>query len=107
MGSPVTIDVPHRLGREGARARMAARIGELAGHLPGGMAEVSSSWPEPYLLALDLQALGQRVAARLAVEETRVRVHLDLPSMLAMFTGAIEAAVAKGGAKLLEDRSGG
>jgi len=103
--NPVTIDVPHRLGRDAARDRMKARIGELAGHLPGGMAEVSSSWPEPYVMALDLSAIGQRVAARLLVEDARVRVHLDLPPMLAMFSGAIEAAVAKGGARLLEDRS--
>ena len=100
-----TIDVPHRLGRDGAKARMQARIGELAGHIPGGMAVVTSSWPSPYEMAVEIAALGQNVSARLEVEETLVRVHLQLPSMLAFFSGMIGSAVREGGAKLLDDKS--
>lgn len=103
---PVTIDVPHRLGRDGARARMQARVGELASHMPGGVAEVASSWPGPYEMALEIGAMGQRVSARLEVLDTLVRVHLTLPPMLAFFSGMIGAAVREGGAKLLDDRRG-
>ena len=30
------IDIPHKLGREAARERIKARIGKLAGFIPGG-----------------------------------------------------------------------
>jgi len=104
--APLTIDVPHHLGREGAKARLSSRVGELGSHMPGGMAEVTSSWSGPYEMALRISAMGQGIAARLEVEEARVRVHLDLPPMLAMFSGLIGNAVREGGAKMLEDKRG-
>ena len=106
MAQPVTIDVPHRLGRDGAKARLQARIGELAGHIPGGVAEVAHSWPAPHEMALEIGALGAQVSARLEVQDSIVRVHLILPAMLAFFSGMIGAAVKEGGTKLLEDRRG-
>lgn len=105
MAVPVTIDVPHRLGRAAARERMKARIGDLAGHMPGGVAEIRSSWPGEDEMALEIVALGHSIPARLDVEETRVRVHVALPPMLAMVSGVIESAIRSGGEKLLEDKS--
>lgn len=103
--SALTVDVPHKLGRAGARERMRARVGELAGHIPGGLAEVSSSWPSENEMALAIQAMGQQISARLEVEETLVRVHLDLPPMLSFFSGAIAGAVKDGGTRMLEDKT--
>jgi len=103
---PVTIDVPHRLGRAGARERLESRIGELDKHIPGGMAEVRSSWTSEDEMAIDVTAMGQRVAAKLEVQDTIVRVHLLLPPMLAFFSGMISAAVRDGGERMLEDKRG-
>lgn len=105
MGTPVSIDVPHRLGKTGARERIKTRIGELAGHLPAGVGEVRSSWPTQDEMALEIQAMGVDVPVRLEVQETRVRVHLLLPPMLAFFSGRIGAAVREQGGKLLEDKT--
>lgn len=101
MASPIVIDVPHRLGRAEARRRMRARVGELPGHIPGGVAEVTSSWLDENRMAIAVAALGQRLSAELEAQETRVRVTLDLPPALAFFAGAIEAAVQRKGAELL------
>jgi hypothetical protein len=101
-----TVDVPHRLGREGAKARLQSRAGELGSHMPGGVAEVTSAWTGAYEMALRIGAMGQGIAARLEVEEARVRVHLELPAMLTMFSGMIGSAVRESGAKLLEDKRG-
>ena len=104
MTNPVTIDVPHRLSQAGARERLRSRVGELAGHIPGGIADVATSWPTENEMALDIAAMGQRVTARLEVMESVVRVHLVLPPMLALFSGLIGAAVRDQGGRLLEDR---
>ena len=105
--SPVTIDVPHRLGKEGAKARLRAKVGDLPAHIPGGMATVTSDWPAPDVMQLGVTALGQTVDARLTVEETLVRVELVLPAMLGFFSGMIAAAVKEGGTKMLDDKRAG
>ena len=45
MPAPTIIDIPHKLGRDEVKRRMQGRIGELASRIPGGAAEVASSWP--------------------------------------------------------------
>jgi hypothetical protein len=101
----VTIDVPHKLGKAGARDRMKQRVGELAGHIPGGLADVQASWPGENEMALAIRAMGQEIDARLEVQDTLVRVHLMLPPVLAFFSGAIQSAVKEGGTRMLEDKS--
>jgi hypothetical protein len=95
------IDLPHRLGREEAKRRMQSRIGELAGHMPGGMTEVRSSWPQDYRMALDITAMGQSVSATIDVEDRVVRLELELPMMLRFASGAIEAVIQRKGGDLL------
>lgn len=95
------IDLPHQLGRAEAKRRIQSRIGELAGYIPGGAAEVNSSWPEEYRLALDVAAMGQKVDATIEVEERIVRLNLELPMMLRFASGAIEAVIQRKGGDLL------
>lgn len=101
MSVPVVIDVPHRLGRDGARARLKSRLGELGGHMPAGIGEVRASWPGDYEMALEIVAMGQSIPARLEVMDDKVRVHVSLPPMLAYFSGMISSAVREQGTKLL------
>jgi len=101
MSVPVVIDVPHRLGRAGARERLKTRFAELGGHMPGGIGEVRASWPSEDEMALEISAVGQAIPARLEVMEDVVRVHVSLPPMLAYFSGLIGAAVREQGTKLL------
>ena len=105
MSAPLTIDVPHKLGRAAARERLRTRSGELASHMPGGIADVRSAWASENEMTLDITAMGQTIAARLEVQDTLVRVHLTLPPMLSFFSGMIGAAVRDQGTKLLEDRN--
>jgi hypothetical protein len=101
MSVPVTIDVPHKLGRDGARARLRSRVGELGGHMPGGVADIQSSWPSEDEMALQIKVMGHSIPVRLEILDTLVRVHMSLPAMLAYFTGLISAAVRDQGTKLL------
>jgi hypothetical protein len=98
---PMQIDLPHRLGRAEAKRRIQSRLGELAGHMPGGVAEVRSAWPEEYRMALDVAAMGQQVAATIQIEEQVVRLNLELPLMLRFASGVIEAAIQRKGGELL------
>ena len=104
MSRPINVDLPHKLGRDEARRRIAGNIDQLAGHIPGGAAEVNSRW-EGDTLHLDVGAMGQSITAEIAVDERVVRCKFELPGMLAMFAGPIEAFLRrKGGDLLLEDK---
>ncbi len=96
-----TVDIPHSLGRAAAKARLQANIGQLAAHVPGGVAAVQTRWPGPDRMVIELAALGQVVTATLDIEDRLVRASFDLPGMLGFMAGAIAAAVRREGEKLL------
>ena len=102
MQQPIQVDLPHKLGRDEAKRRIANNIHKLKEHIPGG-AQVTSNWAGDEL-NLAIQALGQAVEAKIGVEETKVRVRVMLPGLLAMFAAPIEAMLQKKGNILLEDQ---
>ena len=105
MERPIEVDLPHKLGREEARRRIAGNVHKLSDHIPGGAADVKSNWIGDQL-NLDVTAMGQTIAAQIDVQETKVRCRVMLPGMLALFAGPIEAALNRRGSDLLlEDRS--
>ena len=103
--TPISVDLPHRLGADEAKRRIDGGIGKLTDFMPGGAAEVRSAWTGDQL-GLQVIAMGQEVNARLDVQERIVRVELLLPPALAFFGETVAAALRKSGAALLEDKSG-
>ncbi|HEX9931321.1 MAG TPA: polyhydroxyalkanoic acid system family protein [Allosphingosinicella sp.] len=104
MTQPLVVDLPHKLGAEEARRRIAGGIGKLVDHLPGG-AEVESGW-EGNRLNLRVTAMAQAVSAHIDVMEAVVRVELLLPGALSFFAKPIESMLRRKGTEMLEDRSG-
>ena len=86
----MSVGLPHKLGAEEAKRRIAANLGGLAGHLPAN-ARVSSAW-QGDRLSLDVGVLGQSIEAAIDVRETLVRITVLLPPALAFFGQAIELA---------------
>jgi hypothetical protein len=103
MTKPLVVDLPHRLGAEEARRRIANGIGRLSDHVPGG-AEVESSWTGDRL-DLRVTAMNQAVSGSIEPQEAIVRVELMLPAALSFFARPIEALLKRKGGELLEDRS--
>lgn len=105
MERPIEVELPHKLGRDEARRRIAGNVHKLKDHIPGGAAQVDSSWAGD-TLNLTVHALGQSVDAQIRVAEAIVHCRVMLPGMLGMFARPIEAMLnAKGGDLLLEDRT--
>jgi putative polyhydroxyalkanoate system protein len=104
MSQPIEVDLPHKLGKDEARRRIANNIDQLERHIPGGAA-VQSGWAGDQL-NLDVAAMGQSVKATIDVEEDKVRLRVLLPPMLGMFSGMIQGALQKKGGALLEDHRG-
>jgi len=105
MSQPIEVDLPHSLGKDEARRRIANNIHKLEQHIPGG-ASVQSGWAGDQL-NLDVHALGDSVKATIDVEEAKVRVKVQLPGLLGMFASPIQAMLQKKGNLLLEDNHKG
>jgi putative polyhydroxyalkanoate system protein len=101
MTQPIEVDLPHNLGKDEARRRIANNVHKLEEHFPGG-AKVQSGWTGDQL-NLDVTAMGQSVTGTIDVEATKVHLKLLLPPVLAMFSGLIQSALQKKGDVLLED----
>ena len=105
MQRPIDVDLPHRLGRDEARRRIAANIHKLENHIPGGTSHVESSWSGD-TLNLSVTAMGQSVDAKIDVMDAKVHCRVMLPGMLSLFAAPIEAMLNKKGSDLLlEDNS--
>lgn len=100
MAQPITLDIPHKHGRDVVRERLDKGIGKLAGMFPGG-AVVDHRW-EGETMHFTVQAMGQKVASRLELFDAHVHATIDLPPFLSLFADKIRAKLAKEAPKLLE-----
>lgn len=100
MANPITLDIPHQLGKTGVRARLDGGIGRLGEKIPGG-ATVEHRW-DGDTLHFTVQAMGQSVKSTATVFERHVHAVVDLPGLLAMLAGPIKAAIEREAPKLLK-----
>lgn len=101
MSSPISFDLPHRLGKAEARNRLANGTDKLERHIPGG-AKVETSW-QGDRMNMKVATMGQEIQTTVDVFESHVRLELVLPPMLAFFGKQIEALIRKETAEMLED----
>jgi hypothetical protein len=104
MSEPLVVDLPHRLGAEEARRRIARGVGRIEDHLPRG-AEAEHAWVGDRL-NLRVTAMAQQVSGSIEVREDSLRVELMLPPALSFLSRAIEAALRRKGTQMLEDKGG-
>jgi putative polyhydroxyalkanoate system protein len=105
MSQPIDVDLPHNLGKDEARRRIANNVHKLEEHIPGG-AKVQSGWTGDQL-NLNIAAMGEAVNATIEVMDTKVHLKVLLPGMLGIFSGMVQVALQKKGSVLLEDHSKG
>jgi hypothetical protein len=105
MAQPITVTIPHRLGKAEARARIEAGFGQLENQIAGAsLASFNKAWSGDKL-SFSANALGQQIAGRIDVDEREVRLEIDLPAFLAGMADAIAGKLKRQGALLLEDKS--
>ena len=95
------VAIPHSLDKAEVRRRLSTRTGELANHIPGGLAQVDQEWVGEDRMRMSVSAMGAAVTALIEVEERQVVVNVELPPQLGFLSGIIEQAVRDKGTKLL------
>ena len=104
MPRPVTVNIPHTLGKDEARRRLESGFGNLQQHMTGGIGGLLSfqqRW-EGDQLNFEGGGLGQKITGRVAVLPDSVQIQLDLPEILALLADRIAGTLKKEGQKLLK-----
>ena len=70
MTQPITLDIPHKLGKDGVRARLDGGVSRLGEKIPGG-ATVQHRW-QGDTLHFTVNAMGQAVESTATVFEGHV-----------------------------------
>jgi hypothetical protein len=106
MARPVSINIPHKLGKEGARQRLVEGFGRMRSQLTGGMGALvkfQDRW-EGDRLHFEGSGMGQRITGRVDVLEDSVQMQIDLPEILAAIADRIIPRFQEEGRKLLEKK---
>ena len=106
VARPVTVNIPHKLGKQEARRRIEEGFGRLRQQMTSGIAAMMSFRNAGKATGCTLRAAGsgQKMTGRLDVLPRSVRVELDLPEILAAMADLIAGRLQKEGQKLLEKK---
>jgi putative polyhydroxyalkanoate system protein len=103
MTKPVTLTLPHALGRAEAKRRIDEGLAGLTQHMGAASHMLSQSW-EGDRLSFAVQVLGQGVSGTVDVEDTEVRLEILLPNVLALMAGKVKGRLRDEGRLLLEKK---
>ena len=104
MSRPITVTIPHELGKAEARRRLEAGFADMSRHLGGSVGALSQRW-EGDQLSFALQAIGQQVTGFVDVADRSVRIELVLPGVLGLIASKIRGRLQKEGQILLEKKT--
>ena len=100
---PLTVDLPHRLGKDEALARIKGGLGRAKTEFASIMTLEEERW-DGDTLSFAVRALGQSAAGTITVFDRHVRLVVTLPWLLAKFAQGIQRVVGQKGQLLLEKK---
>ena len=104
MSKPITVDIPHKLGKAEARRRIEHGFGDMRQQFASvGISDVHDSWVGD-TLTFTANGLGQTVRGSLDVMEDALRIELHLPVFLSGMAEKIAGKLKDRGRLMLEKK---
>ena len=103
MSAPLTVTLPHQLGRAEARRRIETGFAKMLQGLPGGIGQCSERW-EGDRLVFSVAALAQTISGVIDVGDTAVTMEIQLPGVLGLIASGFKSRLQKAGQLLLEKK---
>ena len=100
MSTPITVSLPHQLGRAEARRRIENGFAKIVEVLPGGAGKCHQRWDGDKLV-FSVTAVGQTVSGVIEILETAVTMEIELPGVLGLLAGGLKGRLQKTGRLLL------
>ena len=103
--TPISINIPHKLGKAEARRRLETGFVKMREQVAGAaVMKFQESW-EADRLTFSARGLGQTLRGRMDVLDDAIRIEIDLPDFLVSMADAIKGRLQRQGALLLEDKT--
>ena len=103
MSAPLTVSIPHRLGKEEAVRRLKGGMSHIASNL-GALITIEQEVWEGDTLTFQMRGFGQSASGTVAVFEDTVRIEVMLPWLLAKLGERLLPALKKETTLLLEKK---
>lgn len=100
MTTPITVSIPHDLGRLEARRRIDNGFSKFVAQVPGGTGSNDGAW-DGDRKSFSVGAFGQSVAGSFVVLDKSVTIEIQLPGMLAALASGVRDKLQKAGQLLL------
>lgn len=100
MTTPLTVSIPHQLGRAEARRRIENGFAKMLHGLPGGTGQSSERW-EGDRLVFSVGALAQTVTGFVDVDDAAVKIEIHLPGVLGLIASGFKGRLQRAGQLLL------
>lgn len=100
MPTPISINIPHQLGRAEARRRIESGFAKLVQQLPVSGGTCSQRW-DGDRLTFSVAAIGQTVTGAIEVLDTAVTIEIELPGVLGMLGQGLKNRLHEAGRLLL------
>ena len=102
MPTPITISLPHELGRAEARRRIEGGFSKIVAAVPGGGA-CTERW-DGDRLTFSVAVMSQTLSGVVDVLDDAVTMQIQLPGVLGMIAGRLKDPIQKAGQLLLTKR---
>ena len=103
MSKPLTVSLPHSLGREEAKKRIQHGMGQAQASLGNGLATIDAPWSGDRM-DLRLAVMGQTVTGHIEVMDESVRLEVQLPWALRLFADKAKGVIESQGRLMLEKK---
>lgn len=100
MATPITVRIPHQLGRVEARRRIETGFAKMIRVLPGGAGHCNERWDGDRLV-FSAAAMAQTVAGVIDVGDAAVTMEIQLPGLLGLLASGFKDRLQKAGQLLL------
>ena len=100
MASPISISIPHQLGRAEARRRIETGFASVVRQLPGSGSTCTERW-DGDRLSFSVKGLGQTISGVVEVLDTAVTMEIELPGVLGLIASGLKGRIQKAGQLLL------
>jgi hypothetical protein len=100
MATPITVSIPHQLGRAEARRRIETGFAKIVHLVPGSAGACSERW-DGDRLSFGVTTMGQTVSGVIDVLDAVVTMEIELPGVLGMIAGGLKDRLQKAGQRLL------
>ena len=101
MATPLSISIPHQLGRAEARRRIEAGFAKLVQQFPGGGGTCHQRW-DGDRMTFSVSGMGQTVSGGVDVLDALVKMDIELPGVLGLLAGGLKGQLQKAGQLLLK-----